>query len=64
MRILLIEDDDRIAADAASALADAGFSVTRERNGTAATADVVAGGGFAAMVLDLGLPDIDGLHLL
>lgn len=63
MRLLLVEDDDTIAADTAAALGDAGFVVTQERRGEAAW---VAGGtaDFAAIVLDLGLPDIDGLTVL
>jgi two-component system, OmpR family, response regulator len=63
MRVLLVEDDDRIAEDAVAALFEAGFVVVREREGEAGW---VTGGtdDFAAIILDLGLPDIDGLTIL
>jgi two-component system OmpR family response regulator len=63
MRVLLVEDDERIAADAAMALTEAGFVPVRERDGEKAWA---TGGSedFAAVVLDLGLPTIDGLTVL
>jgi two-component system OmpR family response regulator len=63
MRVLLVEDDDRIAADAALALTEAGFVPVRERDGEKAW--VTGGiGDFAAVVLDLGLPNVDGLTVL
>ncbi|MEZ5844123.1 MAG: response regulator transcription factor [Hyphomicrobiaceae bacterium] len=63
MRILLVEDDDRIARDVMTALEVAGFVVERERDGEAAwfrgeTED------YAATILDLGLPTMDGLSVL
>ncbi|WP_439817220.1 response regulator transcription factor [Zavarzinia sp. CC-PAN008] len=63
MRILLVEDDARIARDVAEALAAAGYVVDREANGEEAwfrgdTED------YAAAVLDLGLPGMDGLSVL
>jgi DNA-binding response OmpR family regulator len=63
MRVLLVEDDDRVAADAALALREAGFVPVRERDGDKAW---VIGGSedFAAVVLDLGLPNVDGLTVL
>jgi two-component system OmpR family response regulator len=62
-RVLLIEDDDRIAADAAMALSESGFIVMHERNGQAGWA-TGRSGDFAAIILDLGLPDLDGLVML
>ena len=63
MRILLIEDDDRIARDVTAALEAAGFVTERERDGETAwfrgdTED------YAAAILDLGLPTMDGLSVL
>lgn len=63
MRALLVEDDPDIADDVARALADAGCVVERAGDGEAAwflgdTED------FAVVVLDLGLPKLDGLSVL
>jgi two-component system, OmpR family, response regulator len=63
MRILLVEDDDRIAQDVERALVAAGYVVARAQNGEDAwflgdTED------FTAIVLDLGLPGMDGLAVL
>ncbi len=61
-RILLIEDDPRLAEMVSSYLGEAGFSVTHAATGNAgitlATRD-----GFDALILDLMLPDIDGLEV-
>jgi DNA-binding response OmpR family regulator len=63
MRVLLVEDDDRIARNVKAALADAGYIVDHERDGEEAwfkgdTED------YAAVILDLGLPSMDGLSIL
>jgi DNA-binding response OmpR family regulator len=59
-RLLLVEDDDGIAKPLAAALDNAGFEVTRVATG----ADALASAGRAdAVVLDLGLPDIDGVDV-
>lgn len=63
MRILLVEDDDRIAADIGAAVSSAGYAVARVSSGMDAwfrgdTED------FDAVILDLGLPDMDGLAVL
>jgi DNA-binding response OmpR family regulator len=63
MRILLVEDDSRIARDLGAALESAGYVVDRESDGEEAwfkgdTED------YAAVVLDLGLPGMDGLSIL
>jgi DNA-binding response OmpR family regulator len=63
MRVLLIEDDDRIATDIASALGEAGFAVLRETDGGAARS-FGAADDLAATILDLGLPTLDGLDVL
>lgn len=60
MRILVVEDDDRVARGLVTALRAASFDVQRvataERALNAPSADVV--------LLDLGLPDADGIDLL
>jgi DNA-binding response OmpR family regulator len=63
MRILLAEDDDRIARDVGAALGAAGYVVEREADGEEVwyKGDT---GEYAAVVLDLGLPTMDGLSIL
>ena len=63
MRILLVEDDERIASDVAKALKDAGHIVERATNGEDASF-LAETENFAAVVLDLGLPKLDGLTVL
>ena len=63
MRVLLVEDDYRIARDVTAAVTAAGFVVERESNGEEAwfkgdTED------YSAVILDLGLPGMDGLSIL
>jgi two-component system, OmpR family, response regulator len=63
MRVLLVEDDRRIASDIAAALTAAGYVVETVRDGEEAwfrgdTED------YGAVVLDLGLPGMDGLAVL
>lgn len=63
MRLLLVEDDRRIASDIESALAAAGYVVETVRDGEEAwfqgdTED------YGAVILDLGLPGMDGLAVL
>ncbi|UPJ55704.1 response regulator transcription factor [Bradyrhizobium sp. 192] len=63
MRLLLVEDDRRIAADVERALHAAGYVVETVRNGEEAwfrgdTED------YGAVILDLGLPGMDGLAVL
>jgi DNA-binding response OmpR family regulator len=63
MRILLIEDDPRIARDVTTHLERDGYVVVHEADGEAGcfTGDEED---FAAVVLDLGLPGMDGLAVL
>jgi DNA-binding response OmpR family regulator len=63
MRVLVAEDDGRIAADVTRALAAAGYVVETVRDGEEAwfrgdTED------YGAIILDLGLPGMDGLSVL
>jgi DNA-binding response OmpR family regulator len=55
--ILLIEDDDAIATPLAEGLTRAAFAVTIARSGTEGLA---AASGADLVLLDLGLPDVDG----
>jgi two-component system phosphate regulon response regulator OmpR len=61
-RILLVEDDARLAAMVADYLGEAGFRVTVAADGAAATRQA-ATADFDALILDLMLPDTDGLDL-
>jgi two-component system phosphate regulon response regulator OmpR len=61
-RILLIEDDTRLAEMVRDYLGGAGFRVTRAANGGAGLA-LHARETFDAIVLDLMLPDMDGLNV-
>jgi DNA-binding response OmpR family regulator len=63
MRLLLVEDNERLAGLISAALAKAGFETDAQT--TAADAEAALRSvSYAAMVLDLGLPDRDGLALL
>src|SRR5262245_38926277 len=61
-RILLIEDDNRLAEMVRDYLSGAGFRVTRAATGTGGLA-LHAREVFDGIVLDLMLPDIDGLEV-
>jgi two-component system, OmpR family, response regulator len=63
MRILLVEDDARLAEGVAAALTGAGFVVDQEGDGEAAwfKGDTES---YSAVILDLGLPTMDGLSVL
>jgi len=61
-RILLIEDDPRLAEMVKNYLGEAGFSVTVSSLGTAGVA-LEARETFDALILDLMLPDMDGLEV-
>jgi DNA-binding response OmpR family regulator len=61
-RILLIEDDKRLAEMVSNYLVEAGFSVTAAHTG-AAGLTLNTREAFDALVLDLMLPDMDGLDV-
>ena len=63
MRILLVEDDELLGAGIEDALTRARFVVEWVRTGPLA-ATALEHGGFDAVVLDLGLPGIDGIDVL
>lgn len=61
-RILVVEDDDGIAVPLVRTLTREGYVVERVAEGATAVSRVI-GDGFSLVVLDLGLPDIDGLDV-
>lgn len=63
MRVLIVEDEERIAADVGDAVTAGGYVAEIARNGE----DAWFKGGtenYAAIILDLGLPGLDGLTVL
>ena len=64
MRLLLVEDDNHVAAALSAVLARHGFDVTHARSGEEALQALVPeGNGFGVVLLDLGLPDQDGYEV-
>jgi DNA-binding response OmpR family regulator len=61
--LLLVEDDDGIATPLERALLREEYAVTRVATGADALAHIAAGDPPALVILDLGLPDIDGLDV-
>ncbi|MET9668370.1 response regulator transcription factor [Streptomyces sp. NPDC006475] len=68
MRLLLVEDDDHVAAALSAVLARHGFDVVHARNGEEALHAVLPATHpdkppFGVVLLDLGLPDQDGYQV-
>ncbi len=63
MRVLLVEDDQALAQGVQLALSSQGFAVNHVSTGAAALSSIRSGD-CDAVVLDLGLPDMDGLDVL
>jgi DNA-binding response OmpR family regulator len=63
MHVLLCEDDDLIASGICAGLTAQGFTVDRVGNASQAR-QMLQAAQFDVMILDLGLPDEDGLKLL
>jgi DNA-binding response OmpR family regulator len=63
MRLLVIEDNARLAELICQGLKAAGFDSDRVA-GVAEAEDIISAGSYAAMVVDLGLPDGDGRSLV
>lgn len=61
MRILIVEDDDRVAAALDAFLARSGYATVRASDGVEAMA--LLGADTEVVLLDLGLPDVDGIDL-
>src|ERR1700743_755043 len=62
-RLLLVDDETQIVRALTPALMAAGFTVTTAENGEAALS-VLAGEGAEVVILDLGLPDMDGKEVI
>ncbi|MBI2770311.1 MAG: response regulator [Burkholderiales bacterium] len=63
MRVLLVEDDEMIGDSLAHALRSSGFSVDWVKEGLLAQS-ALDDGGYACVLLDLGLPKRDGTEVL
>ncbi len=63
MRILVVEDEKRIADFVCRGLEGAGYAVDAARDGASALANIHAAD-YDLVILDLMLPDMDGLKLL
>lgn len=63
MRILMAEDDPMLARGLRQALLDGGMSVDWVRDGPSAK-EALGDNGYAAALLDLGLPTVDGMSVL
>jgi DNA-binding response OmpR family regulator len=62
MRVLLVEDDDRLASSVANQLRQAGFAVDTVARGEDALRESAISP-YDAIVLDLQLPDLDGVEI-
>src|ERR1700736_6816804 len=63
MRILVVEDDEKIASFVVNGLKQSGFAVDRARDGEQGL-DLASAVSYDAAVLDLMLPKLDGLSVL
>jgi DNA-binding response OmpR family regulator len=62
MRLLLVEDDEHVAAALVAVLGKHGFDVARARSGEEALS-LLNDRAFDVVLLDLGLPDLDGFEV-
>jgi DNA-binding response OmpR family regulator len=62
-RVLIVEDEPRLVSFLEKGLRGNGFTTSLARNGATALA-IASDADFDLMILDLGLPDIDGLDVL
>jgi DNA-binding response OmpR family regulator len=64
MRLLIVEDEVRIAAFLVKGLTACGYSVDHVETGLDALRRLDVDPRYDLLVLDLGLPDVDGLEVL
>jgi CheY-like chemotaxis protein len=64
MPVLLVEDDDDVAAAVAELLTDEGYAVQRAPNGADALARLKGGYRPAVMLVDYAMPEMTGAELL
>jgi two-component system OmpR family response regulator/two-component system response regulator QseB len=64
MRVLLVEDDLLLGDGLQAGLRQQGFQVDWVRDGAAAERELLSADSYAAAVLDLGLPRVDGMDVL
>ncbi|SDM53735.1 two-component system, OmpR family, response regulator/two-component system, OmpR family, response regulator TctD [Franzmannia pantelleriensis] len=63
MKVLVVEDNDNLARSISAALEDTGFKAEVSRDGRSAE-HCLELGAYDLLVLDLGLPELDGISLL
>ena len=63
MRLLVVEDDPEIQSVVEQSLMDAGYEVTTANDGRSAV-ELVNTHAFDGLIVDLGLPDLDGIDLI
>ena len=63
MRLLVIEDDEPVGLAVAGCLRQEGYAVDLERNGADA-ADILTIQSYDAIVVDISLPEMDGIEIL
>jgi signal transduction histidine kinase/DNA-binding response OmpR family regulator len=62
-RVLVVEDDQKLGDSLVSLLSEQGVEASRASSGQAALTELRSGS-YSCMILDLGLPDVDGLDIL
>ncbi|MDI3253436.1 winged helix-turn-helix domain-containing protein [Pseudacidobacterium ailaaui] len=63
MRLLLVEDEPEISSFVKQSLVEAGYEVDTAENGSAAT-QLASRQAYDGLIVDLGLPDQDGIDLI